>query len=1467
MWIWSPPDSIKYRINFIHRGWADHSQSRGSRWTPVTYTAAEMQVLEEPVTGQGMSEQRYLQQKTFLSQVIKTETMSTLSFYQKLFLQNLGPECPLDLNGEAVLLTDKEAEDSSSRGDTSAEEESLREQILEQELLILPRIPPFREWIAIKQLVLKQCNGRKVQIFKHELEDSEKKNVVVVVGFKEAVEKAKKMISEYLDFQDLTTELVPFGDVKEHLLRYFSGKPNTLKAQMRTMLEIGVEYKVLESGIEIKGTTTSVKRAKEVISRMLLREQRQSDVQTRIMKNAGIKIHEIFLTPQGLHIFFCFGQQVSLLCAEALIIQERDQSMLPGLYDTEEVVSKTAGVMLTSRRRVTDHGKLQRIITLYWRLNGSCSNNSCAVLLGSAITLALEYLQHQDIESVAMLCPLIGPQGEPAQAKILLAALEDFSRRCFLFPSSWLSVFLVSNEKEEAKELEKILESCWCPMPERKDKDYEFLDECWDGISSQIVCESLEETKTDVLVLPVSLSDATNSIKVSSLAPIQIKGMLEKLLASSSSLVTLLQKGNIVPVSCQTTCFDCKYFFLVANWEDPSGQAEGLRNLLHECLELCQNSFFTSLAFPVLDLRNRGVTISQSLLWLLEGLQQFHRVNKATWLHSLRLVLSPDCGEETMVMKATEGPEEIIGSFIFDDPLFIQYLQDFRDVFVEMFSYLLLSGIKLEIFQQSQQPCFLATPASSPELTFGPLARWRKAVMDSYSLLRRRYVVRKEDLSCWMNPLSSTPPLQVKGSNRVYEEGKVLVGPVEEVEKILKVVVVQEFLTNLCCPATQKAAMRAFRTLKEKETVELNCPEVSISASKDLKGKPLFVLQGPLEAVNTVREVFLYLFCQALLSIPIQENLSPYQCSFLKMVDLEVFSEEVLHSREICAKLDFQKNEIFLNGKSQEDCTQGFNVLKVLLQEVAIGISSSDQKATLDSKWKDFLRELSSRLNTSRRKVVFHIAQKQGCPATEVKLVGFRAEILAAKSSINDYLYLNAQITNMLEFTQPHLVEAGSQLPSIMEWQSLGAVVDVQVQDGHLLQVIVSGRRVDVLEVLPLISQDLEAVVQRVLRITRPWATEYFRRLTGAEVLESLRQNQHCLIQVKDCSRPADVPNSESGASTRQDLQGEVSLQEGREEQEGIDDGSVEGVDIQVTGKLADAESALEAITRDFHSAHIRDIIIHLHAGKLSPEQLGTVKRQNSVTLRQYTDSISIKGLPNSVAQARIHLEELLEEIRLSEVRQSIYRNSLNLLEKGHSEVEAYSLPPYWDSMNGSTFLKVALRPDSKEYQVVRELFNETANAYTVTKIERIQNLFLRRAYELKWQHMKQKNGQDHVREKFLFHGTQKAACSSIEKSGFNRSHSGQNGTACGSGVYFAVEAQYSTNHAFSRPERDGSKCMLLARVLTGFYTSGRLHMKVPPLRSLHDSYDSLVDNLYNPTMFVIFHDDQAYPDYRIVFQ
>jgi poly [ADP-ribose] polymerase 10/14/15 len=129
-----------------------------------------------------------------------------------------------------------------------------------------------------------------------------------------------------------------------------------------------------------------------------------------------------------------------------------------------------------------------------------------------------------------------------------------------------------------------------------------------------------------------------------------------------------------------------------------------------------------------------------------------------------------------------------------------------------------------------------------------------------------------------------------------------------------------------------------------------------------------------------------------------------------------------------------------------------------------------------------------------------------------------------------------------------------------------------------------------------------------------------------------------------------------------------------------------------------------------------------------------------------------------------------------------------------------------------------------------------------------------------------------------LFHGTNQDSIKSIIRGGFNRSYCGKNGTAYGQGVYFARDAAYSDKYSKAQTypiihrqpnliypmSNNINLSMILARVLVGIYQKGSPDMKDTAMRDDHSQYESTVDNVHNPTIFVIYKDFRAYPNYII---
>nr|XP_048310117.1 protein mono-ADP-ribosyltransferase PARP14-like isoform X5 [Myodes glareolus] len=200
---------------------------------------------------------------------------------------------------------------------------------------------------------------------------------------------------------------------------------------------------------------------------------------------------------------------------------------------------------------------------------------------------------------------------------------------------------------------------------------------------------------------------------------------------------------------------------------------------------------------------------------------------------------------------------------------------------------------------------------------------------------------------------------------------------------------------------------------------------------------------------------------------------------------------------------------------------------------------------------------------------------------------------------------------------------------------------------------------------------------------------------------------------------------------------------------------------------------------------------------------------------------------------------------------------------------EEAEIPSNWSDMRQKKLLVVSLQTSDPEYSMVANKFHQTCQNFIIEKIERIQNPALWRRYQANKKIMDEKNGHER-NEKQLFHGTEASSIPHLNSHGFNRSYAGKNATYFGKGTYFAVNASYSADDTYSRPDANGKKHMYYVQVLTGNYTKGNQSLIVPPPRDPQnptDLYDTVTDNDKNPSIFVVFYDNQAYPEYLITFR
>nr|XP_046184926.1 protein mono-ADP-ribosyltransferase PARP12-like isoform X1 [Oncorhynchus gorbuscha] len=192
------------------------------------------------------------------------------------------------------------------------------------------------------------------------------------------------------------------------------------------------------------------------------------------------------------------------------------------------------------------------------------------------------------------------------------------------------------------------------------------------------------------------------------------------------------------------------------------------------------------------------------------------------------------------------------------------------------------------------------------------------------------------------------------------------------------------------------------------------------------------------------------------------------------------------------------------------------------------------------------------------------------------------------------------------------------------------------------------------------------------------------------------------------------------------------------------------------------------------------------------------------------------------------------------------------------------AVPGSWDksAIPDIGYKTVTLLSSDMDYQKVQGLFNNTMRGFQITSIERVQNRDLWEVFQWKRDLMKKNNGGQNSKELHLFHGTDPKHVEAICRDNFDWRLCGTNGTVYGEGSYFARDAKYS--HSYT--SHSGVRSMFACQVLVGDYTRGNSGLRRPPPKGERSPtlYDSCVDNVLNPSIYVVFERHQVYPEFLI---
>ncbi|XP_029437512.1 protein mono-ADP-ribosyltransferase TIPARP-like [Rhinatrema bivittatum] len=200
--------------------------------------------------------------------------------------------------------------------------------------------------------------------------------------------------------------------------------------------------------------------------------------------------------------------------------------------------------------------------------------------------------------------------------------------------------------------------------------------------------------------------------------------------------------------------------------------------------------------------------------------------------------------------------------------------------------------------------------------------------------------------------------------------------------------------------------------------------------------------------------------------------------------------------------------------------------------------------------------------------------------------------------------------------------------------------------------------------------------------------------------------------------------------------------------------------------------------------------------------------------------------------------------------------------------------PETWKSIDPALdFSQEPVRPQERAYHLIYSLFHKTMpeSKYIIVGISRVQNLFLWDKYRRKREHMCRRMSEEEraLNERHLFHGTVSCAVDAICKHNFDPRLSGKHAALYGQGSYFARKASYS--HRYASSSASGHHYVFLSKVLVGKSARGLGSLRRPPAllpgSATSDLYDSCVDSLEEPQIYVIFDSDQCYPYFIIKYK